>query len=115
MLFTSYFGKVKKLGSKYKYYSIARITPKWFDGERMEDLAPSYNLLNAYKRGMDEITFSRKYLGEINQILDMDVIRRIADSKERIVLLCYERSEDFCHRHILAEFLRRRGISVREV
>jgi uncharacterized protein (DUF488 family) len=40
----------------------------------------------------------------------------IADSPDvHACLLCFEKSEDFCHRHLLAEWMKERGIPVREL
>jgi uncharacterized protein (DUF488 family) len=32
-----------------------------------------------------------------------------------LVLLCYEPAGEFCHRHVLAAWLRERGVEIREL
>jgi uncharacterized protein (DUF488 family) len=39
----------------------------------------------------------------------------VAQALEGKVLLCYEKSGDFCHRHLVAEWLRRYGYEVKEL
>ena len=42
---TGYFAYAKKYGELgYKCVSIARVTPKWYRGIRLTELAPTYDL-----------------------------------------------------------------------
>ena len=36
----------------------------------------------------------------------MDVVARLEKPYKGIVFVCYEKSDDFCHRHIFADYMR---------
>ena len=85
--------------------SIARWSPKWFTGEECKILAPSANLLERYRNG---ITNSDDYTKEYTAYLDSldltELINNLTAREHDIVLCCYEKPTDFCHRHVLAEY-----------
>lgn len=96
---TSYFAKYKEENG----ISIARYTPKWFNGKTFIQLAPSSKLLNAYKNNIVneeeyEIIYREETLSQLNA---KDVYETLNDS----VLLCYEKSDVFCHRHIVRKWI----------
>lgn len=122
-IYTGYYAQMKK----YKQMgmipvSIAYLTPQWYDGEVCFELAPSRTLLKRWKQG--EIT-EEEYTEQYIQFLDNDVqwskvwkkLKQISAKYENsdLVLCCFEKAEDFCHRHILAEYLTDTGIDVAEV
>lgn len=99
MIQTSYFAKYKGDNS----ISIALYKPKWFKGESYLKLAPPSFLLNRYKSGeISEEQYIEIYKGYVLSKLNPQEVYNDLDGK---VLLCYERSSDFCHRHIVAEWL----------
>jgi uncharacterized protein (DUF488 family) len=51
---------------------------------------------------------------EINSFIE-EYKNIYAEHKKDIVLLCYEKPEDFCHRHIVQEFLNENGFKTSEV
>lgn len=113
---TGYFAYAKKyeeLG--YKCISIARSTPKWFRGIRLTQLAPTYDTLNRYKGGLlDEEHYKDEYLAYLSSVDVQGVLRPFKDDK--IILLCYEKSDSFCHRHLLAKYLGNKfGLDVKEL
>lgn len=108
MITTSYFAKYK--GSDG--VSIARITPAWIkDLSQYKDLAPSFELLRKYKNDGDEDSYTLEYLKQLNR-LDVDKVYKDLDGK---VLLCYERSNSFCHRHIVSRWFRDNGYQAFEL
>lgn len=133
MIYTSYFDKAKelKLYSKRDYLCIAicRKNPEVYCGASIKELAPSLELLHAYKKGeIDTDYYTEKYNEEVlkglseKMILDLiyekipeDIKGILANEKYcfaeesselKVVLLCYEPEGEFCHRHLLAEYLR---------
>ena len=61
--------------------------------------------------------FLRKFLEEYyKQVLSkVDIEELLKDEKDPI-LLCYEKGQDFCHRHVLAEYIEMKyGIKVRDI
>lgn len=99
---TSYFARYKcELG-----VSIALVTPKWFIGNTYPDLFPTWLLVNAYKRSNRGAVAQDEYTEAYHlQVLDhLDPVKVYTDLKDS-VLLCYEVSHAFCHRHIVAQWL----------
>lgn len=67
-------------------------------------LAPSKDLLIGYKQGtIDELQFSKTFLNYLETLDKQQFLEEWGD--DDVVLLCYEKSEDFCHRHLVKEWL----------
>ncbi len=93
------------LTGKAKSYlvSIARYEPKWFTGDlrKIPSFAPTTDLLRKYKSGeVGADKYTEVYLNQLKK-LDFNHI----DLRNGDILLCYERPDEFCHRHILAEYI----------
>lgn len=119
MYYTSYFGKIKKLDkNKFKLVSITASKPS-FCGDEIGDwsfLGPPLTLLKSYKQGqVTEREYTQIYLNHIIKIWPQisNFIEENAD--KNVVMLCYEKSENFCHRHLLRTFLNTKGIECKEV
>ena len=58
---------------------------------------------------MGKALYRLKYIEEIKPVFQQVMVRlyRLAKSRncDVIFLLCYEKPEEFCHRHLLAEML----------
>lgn len=114
-MYTGYFSKLKTYTSKDLIpVSIALFTPKWYRGVTYLSLAPSYNLFKRYK--YDSISLN-EYIIEYNlQISKLDPIKvrkdlmSISNNLEKIILLCYEKPTEFCHRKLAADWLCRNRI-----
>ena len=79
-----------------------------------ERLAPSWNIYKKYRDSNDDKSlkeyeyyqeFKEKILGSVDLISVVENIleKAIEWKKNKILFLCYESSEEFCHRHIVAE------------
>ena len=110
MIFTGYYGKLKK----YKEFGIEPIAvsgkvPDFYDGLTYPDFAPRYNVFQKWKNGeIDNSQYTQKYKFHLDT-LDNDEIKNDfgpynVEGKD-CVLLCYEKSGEFCHRHALADWL----------
>lgn len=109
-IYTSYFAKQ---ANNPKALSICRWVPKWYSGRQCMLLAPSESLLKRYKAGeVSEEEYTNEYTEYLNQLGINKVLSVLHDGD---VLLCYEKSSDFCHRHILAEWLNNHGVSAMEM
>ena len=107
---TSYFAKYKGINA----VSIALSKPKWYQCREYKKLAPSWNLLNKYKQDGDKQFYTEQYQKEVLDKLDPQQVYE--ELGEDAVLLCWEKSGDFCHRHIVADWLEKRlGIEVNEI
>jgi uncharacterized protein (DUF488 family) len=117
MIYTSYFSSKKY--NKEQGISIARYNKFW-QGESYPGLYPSTNLLNWWKSLTKEEQESEErqhsYFEAYNEetLAPLDPHKVAAELNNKI-LLCYEKSEDFCHRHIVAAWLRHYGYEAEEL
>lgn len=121
-MYTGYFAKEKKYRELGLVpVSISLYTPQWFNGTKYTKLSPNTSILFSYKEGkLDQDGYVRRFINEVLNQLDYKAV--IADlealtnaNQENIVLLCYEKPSDFCHRHIVAEWLNYNKIDCKEV
>lgn len=109
-IYTSYFAKQKELEKLgITCIGICAIPPKWFTGPNMASVAPTKDILFEQKANRDNERYTRRYREEVLCILKepqlfIDTLKFCSEGKD-VALLCYEKPEDFCHRHILADFL----------
>jgi len=103
MIYTSYFSKSGNLGNAV---SIALMSPDFFKGAEYPDLFPTKDLLNSYKYcNMSEKVYEKKYLELLNNVRDLD-LNKVAKELDGKVIICWENSNKFCHRHVVAKWLR---------
>ncbi len=100
--------------------SIARFSPKWYQGFRFESLAPPKKLLWKAKQGkISEEEYTIQYLAVIEeQYTPESLLKRLYKDfgDKDIVLLCFEKKREFCHRRLLSEWLEAGlGIEVKEL
>ncbi|MDP9475314.1 MAG: DUF488 domain-containing protein [Actinomycetota bacterium] len=98
---------------------ISRGVPKFRLGyryRRLMELAPSRETFAIE----DREEFERAYRQGLEQIGIETIMRKL----ERIgreagglplALLCFERVDEFCHRHVLRDFMTERGVEIREL
>ena len=117
-IYTSYFSN-KKLKNKHNDMMFIPVCNRLYINSGYADwyreLSPDPTELerfqNSLKTKQDKEKFTNKYIEKLNslrkdQILDKyvnDLLVRV--QYEDVVLLCYENKKEFCHRHILAEYL----------
>ncbi len=102
---TSYFGQIKKISNPV---SISSSSPQWYTGPTYKPLAPDWWLVKAYKNGvLDEEAYKEVYFKQLSK-LDMNKvlkeIQKLYPKENEITLLCYEKPDDFCHRHLVADW-----------
>ena len=89
-------------------------------GKALPKLAPKkafWNIFNSNIGKIPEEQNIRYYIEEYyKQVLSkVDIEELLKDEKDPI-LLCYEKGQDFCHRHVLAEYIEMKyGIKVRDI
>ena len=117
MLYTSYFSS-----KKYKpedVVSIARWAPFW-KGSIFKALAPNEELFRWWKslspRDREKADFKdyyeKRYRLQTLSSLDPKEVAMTLNGK---VLLCFERTGDFCHRYIVAKWLREADFECDEI
>lgn len=112
MLYTSYFGRINEVQrAGLKPVNVSLWAPNWFRGAHALELAPANSTLTKYKAGR---LSNDGYLVEYAEILKRLNPRKIAERYDGCALLCYEKSDDFCHRHLIREWLGYFGIDSEE-
>ena len=91
-----------------------------FKGKAIPELAPKRAFWNIWHDNIGKIPEeenNRYYIEQYyNQVLSkVDIEELLKDEKDPI-LLCFEKGQDFCHRHVLAEYIEMTyGIKVRDI
>lgn len=98
---TSYFGNIRNLQGKV-LISISRYSPKWFTGKELKILAPEKYYMH-WNEPEYKIEFKKK-LAVLNPELIKKEIELLSNNQD-CVLLCYEKPNEFCHRHIISDWL----------
>lgn len=119
MIYTSYFAKIKYLPKNIIPISICGKAPKWYNGLEYKKLAPKYDFFMQWKKNGDNKyyidRFNEEVLGKLNA---GEVIKELyklsSQSNEDIALICYEKPDDFCHRHLVSYWLNQNGIKCSE-
>lgn len=106
---TSYYAKYKGENA----VSIAGKCPSWYKGREYKKLAPRYWFFAKYKQDGDKEFYTEQYQKEVLNKLDPKQVYE--ELGEDAVLLCWEKSGEFCHRRLVAEWLEHElGIKVEE-
>ena len=109
-IYTSYFANWRNFPADAVPIGITRFKPDYWEHPNLESLAPSAELLRQYRNNyIDEYMFKQIYIQELKdkgftpEYLRTSLMLTV-DGKD-VILCCYEKSGEFCHRHILAEWL----------
>ena len=79
------------------------------------NLAPSSKLFNDYKScKISWIKFEERFNKELD-VVDLSEIMNIINGGDNVLLLCYEKSDKFCHRRLVREKFKKLGYEVKEL
>lgn len=127
MVYTTYFAQLRNLPDNVIPISICAKVPQWYSGIQYKRLAPKYEFFMEWKRNHDNDYYIEHFSSEVLEPLD---VRRVMSelqvalpnevkvqmqtpfwtSKDwHVALVCYEKPSDFCHRHLVADWLRQNG------
>lgn len=113
MFYTSYFANLKNIPEKIVPVSICGKAPDWYNGLQFKKLAPKYSFFMEYKQDHDEEKYTKCFNEQVLFYLNANDIaiqlRKLAGTSD-IALICYEKPGDFCHRHIVLNWLKENGI-----
>ena len=115
-IYTSYFAKSAQLPKSMVQIAICLYRPKWYKGFHISALAPSAKLLYDYKCTHDKVAYTAQFCSYL-ETLNADGIVELLSYLSRgldVVLLCYERPQDFCHRQLVARWLTEHGYDCSE-
>ena len=91
-----------------------------FSGKTMSQLAPNRQFWDVWRDNIGKISEdenNRYYIEQYyKQILSKINIEELLKDEQNPILLCYEKGQEFCHRHIVAEYIEiKYGIKVRDI
>lgn len=123
MIYTSYFAKIKQLEKNNIIpISICGKAPDWYKGLQYKKLAPKYEFFMEWKKNRNNDYYIEHFYTEVLEPLDaFDVLHQLMYMSELetgkvrdIALICYEKPSDFCHRHLVTEWLNKNGFKCEE-
>lgn len=122
MIYTSYFAKLRSLPENIVPVSICGKAPDWYKGLQYKKLAPKYDFFMEWKNNHDNDYYIKCFQEQVlNKLNATDVIldlSRLCEGfnvgEDNIALICYEKPTDFCHRHLVANWLNRNGVRCEE-
>lgn len=122
MIYTSYFAKLKSLPDNMVPISICGKAPDWYKGLQYKKLAPKYDFFIRWKETHDNDYYIKCFKEQVlDKLSAVDVINELNSllpncaSSCDIVLICYEKPSDFCHRHLVADWLNKNGYLCEEL
>ena len=117
MIYTTYFSKVRNLPSNVIPISICGKAPDSWTGLQYKKLAPKYSFFKVWKETQDDDYYIEHYENEV--LKQLNAIEVVAELKRLcgkspysdidIALVCYEKPENFCHRHLVSDWLIKNG------
>lgn len=134
-LYTSCYSNFSKFPSSWLCIGISRYTPKEFCTTDIQNylytpnniLAPSKELLEDIKNGrINQEEYTKRYFEELgvrirslgysnsNEYFATMISEFSKEPWEAIVFLCYEKPNEFCHRHLLSALMRKNGFDIQE-
>lgn len=135
MIYTSYFAKLKSLPYNIVPISICGKAPDWYKGLQYKKLAPKYDFFMKWKENHDNDYYIKCFNEQVLNSLDVyeviDSLYSLLTDEEKmliemtncppwsnpyvnIALICYEKPSDFCHRHLVADWLNNNDINCEE-
>lgn len=127
-IYTSYYGLFRHFPQTAVPVSISVYSPDWFIGAQYSKLAPTPEILREWKALEDKDLYIEAYneeilskLSQVSVVNDLMMLAReyhlnefieedasLKEDKD-VILLCYEPIGEFCHRHLVAQWLQAAG------
>lgn len=116
-IYTSYYANEKHLPKDIIRISISLYQPRGVLFYRLSQFCPNSSILSEYKSNPNEQIYTKRFnseiLGKLNKNEVIELINNISNGRD-LVLLCYEKSGSFCHRSLVAKYLRDIGFDCEE-
>lgn len=118
-VYTSYFSKLRVLSDTIKPIAICGKAPQGWGGLEYKKFAPKYSFFAEWKKTGDNDYYIEHFNDEVLSCLKakdvMAELTRLSGGAD-VVLICYEKPDNFCHRHLVAKWLSEQlGIEVIEI
>lgn len=118
MIYTSYFANLRNLPNTITPIAICGKTPDFYQGLTYKTLAPKYSFFKIWKQTGDNNYYTEQYYKLVLNTLNVDEVVNELESlslTSDIALICYEKPSDFCHRHLVSEWLNHNGYLCEEL
>lgn len=84
------------------------------------ELVPQWSIVQKFKNGGDWSDYVKEYHKQLEQLDKCAVFKKLKYyaeqyNKDCIVLVCYEKSNEYCHRRLIAEWYNACGSHVEEI
>lgn len=116
-LYTTYFANLKNLPDTFVPVSICGKAPDGYTGLQYKKLAPKWEFFKVWKETKDNDYYIKNFkelvLDKLNVTEVIEDLMKLTGSSS-IALVCYERPEDFCHRHLVSNWLNENGLECKE-
>ena len=117
LIYTTYFAKLNKLPKDVVPIAICGKVPEWYIGFRYKPLAPKYTFFMEWKKNRDNNYYIEHFNKEVLDKLDANEVvndlLRLSNGR-MFALVCYEKPAEFCHRHLVADWLINNGYACDE-
>lgn len=111
-IYTSYFGNLRKVREAGLLpLGIVRYMPKYITGvANFQDLAPTKEIFGSEN-------WEERFRQHLKLLDAKAIVKRLEyiAGIDTLCLLCYEKPPDPCHRHLVADWLRKAGYDVKEL
>ena len=119
MIFTCNFANWEKIPVPVTPITICVYPPKGVQMLSYPPLFPPKDLVKTYKDGyISDALYKEVYNKQVLDLLDVAKVvtdlYELAGENGAVVLLCYESSDKFCHRHIVRQWLDKYEFATRE-
>lgn len=110
LIYTTYYGALKKLPKDVAPVSISLYAPAWWSGFQYKKLAPKPHDFSVYKENGDVYgfvdAFRNNTLKGLTRREVIDELKQMVGPEYRdIALVCFEGPGKFCHRYIVSTWL----------
>lgn len=116
-MYTTYFARLRSLPPDVVPIAICAKPPAWYRGACYTKLAPRYGFFSEWKKTGDDAYYVKCFREQVLARLDARTVYEELVSlagTEHIALVCFETPDKFCHRHLVAEWLRESGYDISE-
>lgn len=117
MIYTSYFANLKNLPPTITPIAISAGPPAFYTGLWYSKLGPKASFFFKWKENHDNDYYISEYRRLVLDCLDqkkvVDELLAMSPTLD-IALVCYEAPNKFCHRHLVAEWLKTAGYKCEE-
>ena len=108
MIYTGYYGGLSKVSGPATKVQVSNSAPVPVDIV-FEKAVPDWAfIVKPYKDGViSKEEYTERYLQQLDKFSEniIGVVKYFNESGKDYILLCYEKPGDFCHRHILADYI----------